>query len=72
MPELDDETKELFLKVQQCLVGLRAENIGDFIYTIREHELKGWKGPRVVAYGQSCAMIGPLIEAIDERLKGGG
>lgn len=33
-----------------------ATSIGDYVYDIRERELKGWDGPRVTAWGEGARL----------------
>lgn len=40
-----------------ALRTLLDESIGDFVYQIRDRELKGWDGPRVAAWSEACRMV---------------
>ncbi len=35
---------------------LLDEGLGENVYHVRDDELKGWEGPRVVAYGNACTV----------------
>ncbi len=65
---IDDGTRQLLEKCRQCLIPLRDEEIGDFWYNVRDRAGEISDGPRCTAYGQACAMIKPLIAAIEEKL----
>jgi hypothetical protein len=41
--------------------------LGDFTYNIREHELKGWDGPKVKAWGEGCVLIDQAMKVLGER-----
>jgi hypothetical protein len=36
---------------------LVAQNVGDFVYQIRERETEGWEGPKVKAWGEACETL---------------
>jgi hypothetical protein len=36
----------------------------DLVYDVRERELKGWDGPKVVAYSDACMKMNKAMEAI--------
>ena len=43
-------------KAEQAILLLVQEPLGDFAYNIREHELKGWDGPRVKNWGEGARL----------------
>lgn len=47
------EEKDLRWAIQALL----DNHVGDYVYDIRERELKGWAGPRVTAWGKACAIL---------------
>jgi hypothetical protein len=49
--------KSIPSELAKALGVLMSENIGDMTYQVRERELKGWEGPRVVRFGEACTVI---------------
>lgn len=51
--------------LRQLAIGAGSiTGIGDYVYDIRERELKGWDGPRVTAWGHGASLaLTALVEA---------
>lgn len=45
---------------------LDRQSIGDFVYNIRDCELKGWEGPRVTAWGEASATLARIVKKYPE------
>lgn len=57
------DTLEAALKVVEAAITLdRIANFGDGIYDVRDRELKGWEGPKVVEYGRACTVFSEGIK----------
>lgn len=58
------------LAVADLIKGVRllrfAASLGDFVYNIREHELQGWDGPKVKAWGEGCRLIDLAMKVLGE------
>ena len=52
---------------EAIVVLVEEEYIGDFIYQIRDRELKGWDGPRVTAFNDAVERLEKYLK--DERAK---
>ena len=52
------------MTLDEALQVLVKEHVCDFIYNIRERELKGWDGPRVKAWGEACQVITQYVQTI--------
>ena len=46
---------------------LNQEGLGDFIYAIRENELEGWSGPRVINWGKAVEATRLVLERADKE-----
>lgn len=59
------------MKLPKDLLGalkiLDEEGLGDWIYDIRERELRGWDGPRVKAFGKACGTIKKYLRETNNR-----
>lgn len=42
----------------------RGATIGDFVYQIRDSELKGWDGPRVKAWSDGAVLAAEVLKAV--------
>lgn len=58
--------------VKRILTVLSSESVGDFVYNIRERAAEdpkcpknSWNHPRAKAWGEVCAMIGPILEKLE-------
>lgn len=48
-----------------ALVMLFKEELGDFIYEIRDNELKGWEGPRVMNWGKAVTKAKAAMAVVE-------
>ena len=55
-----------------ALQTLVSEGIGDFTYTIRDRELKGWNGPRVTAWSDAVQVIEKYAGPVEKRREDDG
>lgn len=42
------------------------ETIEDYVYNVKEHELQGWTGPRVMAFGEACDTLKRVMKELDK------
>lgn len=42
------------------------ETIEDYVYDVKERELQGWEGPRVVAFSDACQTLKAFIKELEE------
>ena len=56
-------------ELNEALRELLRQNIGDYVYDVRERELMGWEGPKVKAWSHACEVVRKHIESVD-ALKG--
>jgi len=40
------------------------ETIEDYVYDVKERELQGWEGPRVVAFGDACETLKRVMKEL--------
>ena len=58
------------MTLREALAVLEAENVGDFIYDIRDRAAEGdqdysgerWEHPRVLAWAEACKTIGAWLK----------
>jgi len=59
------------MKIPDDLKGalrtLVSERIGDFIYRIRDREMKGWDGPRVNAWSDAVQVVEKYAGPVEKR-----
>jgi hypothetical protein len=48
----------------KAVLKLVEEPLGDFVYRIRENELRGWGGPRVVNWGEASSLAEKAARAL--------
>lgn len=56
------ELETLARELVGCLTQLNEEELGDWVYDIRERELRGWDGPRVKSWSAAVQRIKPALE----------
>lgn len=47
-------------------VLFEVEHIEDDCYRVRESELLGWEGPRVVAFGKACETLKRVMKELGD------
>lgn len=58
-------TREAALELAgTAVLKLVEESLGDFVYHIRESELMGWDGPRVVNWGEASVLAEKAARAL--------
>jgi hypothetical protein len=52
-----DEAEKELEAIRKACEALANNSIGDYVYDVRDRELKGWDGPRVTAWGSASQLI---------------
>ena len=42
------------------------ETIEDYVYDVKERELRGWEGLRVMAFGDACETLKRVMKELDK------
>lgn len=62
------DAKDLPDDLKAAILILHEQGVGDYVYTVRDRELKGWEGPKVLAWSAASATIGRYAKAIGAHL----
>lgn len=51
------DSAEVAAAREAARVLVEEHNLGDFVYNVRERELKGWNGPKVMSFANAVATL---------------